>query len=181
MVQYVSLLRGINVGGHRKIRMAELAELYTAEGCEEVSTYIQSGNVVFNGDGDGDALETRLMAAIKRHFKFDVRVMVRTREEWRAVLDGNPFNDVDEERFNQLVVTFLAEPPADEGLDALATVELEGERYRVSGREIYVHCDMGYGQSAIPNGAIEKLTKVAATTRNWRTVLKLADMLGQQS
>ena len=178
MERYVSLLRGINVGRHRKIRMADLAELYAAEGCGDVATYIQSGNVVFSGGGDGAGLERSLMAAIKRRFNLDVRVMVRTRAEWRAVLDGNPFGDVGEERFKQLVVTFLAEPPDDSGLDALAAIDLDSERYRVSGREIYIHCDLGYGQSAIPNGAIEKLMGVAATTRNWRTVIKLGDMLG---
>ncbi|HKJ01227.1 MAG TPA: DUF1697 domain-containing protein, partial [Longimicrobiales bacterium] len=118
---YISLLRGINVGGHKKIRMAELRALYSSLGFDPVRSYIQSGNVVFRGGrGGGPALSRKIEKAIADHFGFAVPVILRTAAEMAVVVEKNPFLAEGADP-TKLHVTFLAEAASDEALADFAS------------------------------------------------------------
>ena len=181
MGRAVSLLRGINVGGHRKVPMADLAQLYGELGFADVKTYIQSGNVVFDDCGLAqDEAERRLDAGIEGRYGFKVGVMLRSAAEWGEVLARNPYLEgkgEDQDFARQLVVTFLSEPPSPERVDAAKDVDSGEDEFAVVGRDVYVNCVGGYGVTGLSNGFFEKQLGVRATTRNWRTVGRIAELL----
>jgi len=167
---HISLLRGVNVGGNKKIRMAELKALYASLGFGGVTTYVQSGNVVFNVESaDPAALATRIEAAIAARFAFDVTVLLRTPDELRHILDNNPFLTPDVNP-SQLHVLFLARPSTNETIDALMVPATHGERWQLAGRELYIHYPNGSGRSKVTAAYFERTLGVAITARNWNTV-----------
>jgi uncharacterized protein (DUF1697 family) len=171
MQTYISLLRGINVSGQKKVRMEELKALYVSLGYERVTTYIQSGNVVFAAPGK--QRRSRLETAIRERFGFEVPVVLRSDAELEAILAANPFlarHGIDESRLH---VVFLQEAPSDSALERLADMPIGEDEYRVNGSEIYLHCPNGYGRSKLSNSALEKKLGLMATTRNWKTVNQL--------
>lgn len=171
METYISLLRGINVSGQKKIRMEELKALYESLGYERVTTYIQSGNVVFAAQGK--ELPSHIETAIRERFGFEVPVILRRDTEMEAILAANPFltrHDIDESRLH---VVFLQEAPSDFALERLSEMQTGEDEFRVNGSEIYLHCPNGYGRSKLSNSALEKKLGVMATTRNWKTVNQL--------
>jgi len=172
MPPLISLLRGINVSGHNMIKMAELKALYESLGFKNVTTYIQSGNVVFETDQDRpDKLEASIERAIEKKYGFPVTVIVREPAELRRIISGNPFlasKNVDEIR---LYVTFLRSKPPAALLKSIQTVAAKSpDEYAINGREIYLHCPNGYGKTMLSNTFFEKQLKIVATTRNWKTV-----------
>ncbi len=176
MPTYVSLLRGINVSGRNRIAMADLRALYEAHGHHDVTTYVQSGNVISRSSARTSVAVARAMRrAIADDFGLDVTVLVRTPAELYRLLEGNPFlghgNDV-----TKLHVTFLAEPAAATRVKALDGDAFAPDRFAVHGREVYVHCPGGYGRTRIDNTFFERKLGVAATTRNWKTVTQLAEL-----
>jgi uncharacterized protein (DUF1697 family) len=172
--RFVALLRGVNVGG-RTLPMQQLRDLVTSLGHTDVATYIQSGNVLFgSGRGDRDAIAGEIRAAIKATVGHEVTVVLRTPAELERVIAANPFADRGETR--SLHVTFLADPPAAETLERLDAAERVADEYHVTDLEIYVWCLTGYGRTVLTNEFFERRLKVAATTRNWRTVTTLAQM-----
>ncbi len=178
MARYVSMLRGINVGGQRTVKMEDLKELYASLGFEHPRTYLQSGNVVFDGpDGDAAALERNISANIGKTLGLDATVIVRTADELRAVIDSMPFSGRNTEKLH---VTFLSEKPAEFPLVKVERAKDSSEECVVCGREIYLFCPNGYGRTRLSNGFFERALKVSATTRNWRTVNSLASMASQQ-
>lgn len=172
---YIALLRGINVSGHKKIKMSELKTMFEMLGCSNVQTYIQSGNVVFESENPKE-LESKISAKIQEVFGFEVSVLCRTAEEMEAVITRNPYAETTGFEAEKLYVTFLQETPSEEKLTALQTLTFEPEIYSVSGREIYVYCTNGYGKTKLDNSIFERKLKVKATTRNWRTINKLIEM-----
>ena len=172
MPTYVALLRGINLGARNKVAMADLRDLFEAIGAEDVTTHVQSGNVVFRGTSRSAAkLERALEQQIKADLGLDVAVLVRTSAQLAALVTGNPFDDP-----GNTHVTFLAEKPAAARVRQLDPARSPGDGFRVVGREVYLHCPNGYGRSKFSNAYFEKQLGVAATTRNWRTVAKLAEL-----
>jgi uncharacterized protein (DUF1697 family) len=175
---FVALLRGINVGGNRIIKMADLRDMFAAAGARDVETYIQSGNVVF---GHAARSTAKLAADLERQLAadagFPVSVVLRTAAELAGVVAANPFGKADVELLH---VSFLATAlPAD----ALAAVDAKAfapERYAVAAREVYLHLPGGMGRSKLV-GAVMKVKAMApATARNWRTVLTLNEMAGKR-
>jgi len=174
MVTIISMLRGINVGGHNKILMNDLKDLYSSLGFQNVRTYIQSGNVVFNfPDIERSDLERMIVDAIKKRFDLDIDVINRTSEEIRSVLNNKPISCEDE---SKLYVTFLREKVEDLDLLELEKVKGTREEFHLSGSEIYLMYPDGIGRTKLNNSYIERKLKVQATTRNWRTVKKLNEM-----
>lgn len=176
MTTYVALLRGINVSGKNLIKMAALRALVESLGYERVQTYIQSGNIVFDSPTRSttkvvDALAT----AIAREFALDVQVLARTNTELSALLMVNPLTrpDVDTAKLH---VTFLASSPAAETAQSIDEVDTTPDEFAIVGREVFVHCPNGYGNTKLNNTFFEKKLGVAATTRNWRTVQTLASL-----
>lgn len=176
MNTYVALVRGLNVGGRAKLRMDELRALFAALGHADVTTYIQSGNVVFKSPVDRPSeLAHGVEERIAGDLALPVTVLVRTRDELAQVVRGNPFLDRRAD-VAKLHVTFLAAVP-----DAVPVRELNGQRFdrdelRVVGREVYLHCPDGYGRTKLSNTFLERRLGVAATTRNWKTVTTLLEL-----
>ena len=151
MAVAISLLRGVNVGGHHKIKMEELRELYESLGLRHAQTYVQSGNVVFRTDArDFTRLSKRIADAIEQRFAFRPGVILRTAADLRAVIAANPFasrRDLDPSR---LLVQFLAsEPPAD-ARERILRIESEPEELRMEGRELYIYYPSGMARPKVP-------------------------------
>ena len=176
---YIALLRGINVSGHKKIKMPDLKAMFETLGFTNVRTYIQSGNVVFESNA-AEELESKISTKIQEQFGFEVSVICRTAEEMEQVITRNPYAEMVGFEAEKLYVTFLQQTPSEEKLEALKAFTFEPEMYTVSGREIYVYCFNGYGNTKLNNTFFEKKLKVSATTRNWRTVNELV-RLGSSS
>lgn len=152
--------------------MEQLRGCYGSLEFERVRTYIQSGNVVFDGRGtDNTAMASKIKAGIKKRFGLDVHVIIRTREEMLSIIKNSPFSGLEE---SKLHVTFLSEKPEDAPWKEIVMVKDKAEKFSVSGREVYLFCPNGYGRSKLSNQFIEKKLGVYATTRNWRTVNALS-------
>ena len=169
MTTYIAFLRGINVGAHNRMKMDDLRALFESIGYEDVRTYIQSGNVVFETAGtDEGALREEIHDAIAEEFGYDVSVMIRTREELATVVAGQPF-DVPGEDGIRHYVTFLHEEPTDEQVDALLDAGNDAESFAVNGRAVYSELD----KDALGDGRFTDAGKplgVETTRRNWDVV-----------
>jgi uncharacterized protein (DUF1697 family) len=177
MARQIALLRGINVGGHRKVPMARLRELMDELGYEDVATYVQSGNVVFTGpDRPAADVERDLEKQLEATFGFDVSVVVRTRDELAAVVAANPLGDVADEPKHHFVLflgTAIDPSSAVEGVDAAA---LAPEAFHVGPREVHLWCPDGVRNSRVLKTFSEKRLGAVATSRNWRTVEQLLEL-----
>ena len=170
---YVALLRGINVGGKAMVPMADLREVCTAVGCEDVVTYIQSGNVVLRSSLRPPKLQAALAAAIAERFGFEPAVMIRTAEELAAVVDRNPFAGADEKKLH---VGFLDAAPVATTAECLGAIDCAPEELSAVGRELYLHLPNGMGRAALPVKMERCLRPAPVTVRNWRTVTKLIEL-----
>jgi uncharacterized protein (DUF1697 family) len=177
MTNHIVMLRGINVSGHKPVKMERLRSSLTALGFADVQTYIQSGNIVFAAPPDSAA---RLIAKIEQKiladFGFAVPVFLRTAKEMEKIAKQNPFLKVPEIDPTKLHVTFLAGDPPKTALGPLEPLAAPGEQLSVIGREIYLYCPHGYGDTKLSNATIERKLSVGATTRNWKTVNTLLAM-----
>jgi uncharacterized protein (DUF1697 family) len=174
--RFVALLRGVNVGG-RSVPMGELRDLFAALGHTDIRTYIQTGNVLFGSTrGDTVALADEIRGAIEAEIGHRVSVVLRTPSELGRVLGANPYATRGDTA--PLYVTFLDGMP-----DAAACARLDAavgspDEFTVRGREVYVWCPTGYGRTVLSNEFFERRLKLAATTRNWRTLTKLTELSG---
>jgi uncharacterized protein (DUF1697 family) len=176
MGRMVALLRAVNVGG-RKLPMAELRALCATLGWSDVATYIQSGNVVFDADGAPDAIEGALAAAIARAYGFDAPVIVRTAAQWSHYPAGNPFKDAARDTPNYLLMLLSKQAPAAGAVDAIQARAAAGETVRRAGDAIWIHFPEGSGTSKLTPSLIDRAMGSPATSRNYRTVTKLEEML----
>ncbi|MCX6575154.1 MAG: DUF1697 domain-containing protein [Candidatus Aminicenantes bacterium] len=174
MNAFISMLRGINVGGQKKIRMAELTNLYESLDLVNVKTYVQSGNVVFDSTkSDASKLANLIEAHIERLFGFSVSIFIRDTNDFQRIIDSNPFLNKRSEDSAKLYVTFLYRPPSEAKLGSLGIPNNEGDEFFVGGKEIYIFCPNGYGRTKFSNTFFEKKLSVPATTRNWNSVMAL--------
>lgn len=175
---YIAILRGINVSGQKLIKMQELKAHLEEAGLENVRTYIQSGNIVFNYRKISvDKLESLIKGMIGKAFGFDVPVIVKTAKELIEIAQSNPFINKRKEDIGKLHVTLLATEPGKELLDKFSAPSGIPDEFTISGKAIYLLCPNGYGQTKLTNNFFESRLKVTATTRNWKTVLKLVEMV----
>jgi uncharacterized protein (DUF1697 family) len=174
---YISLLRGINVGGNKSIKMDKLRTSLEALGLEEVKTYIQSGNVVFEAAKlSPAALSARIEASILKTFGFQVSVITRTFDEMKKTIVGNPFlkqPGIDKEKLH---VAFLSEAPAPAALKKLAELTLAPDQSRCLGKELYLYFPNGVSGSSLWKHPLDRVLSVVTTTRNWKTVNTLHQM-----
>lgn len=178
MARYAALLRGINLGSRNKIRMPDLVRLVEGLGHEDVATHVQSGNVVFTAPPTpGERLEKELHDGIAGELGLDIAVLVRSGPELAALVEGCPYTGRQDDP-TKLHVTFLGSEPAADKVTGLAAPAGETAEFTVSGRDVYLHCPDGYGRTKLSNAFLERKLGVAATTRNWRTVLALRDLTG---
>jgi uncharacterized protein (DUF1697 family) len=172
---YAALLRGVNLGAHNRIRMPELRALVESLGCTDVSTYLQSGNVVFRSDRAAGALAKSIEQGIGSEIGLDVTVVIRSRRQLEQLVADNPLGRP-RAKENTLYVTFLAEKPDRQRVRQLAEESFAPERFEFVGQDIYLFFPNGYGRSKLNNALLERRLGVAATTRNWRTVTALAEL-----
>jgi uncharacterized protein (DUF1697 family) len=175
MGRRIVLLRGINVGANKRVPMAELRELLTGAGSEDVQTYVQSGNVVLSSDSLPAELEARTEQLIAERFGFEVPVVSRTRDELAAVVERNPLRDLaqDPKRYQ---VSFLSAELDDALARELAAVAAGDERLVADGRELYAWHPDGVGRSKLATRLAGNALGVKATARNWTTVTTLLSM-----
>jgi uncharacterized protein (DUF1697 family) len=178
MTCFIALLRGINVGGNRKIPMAELRELCGELGFEDVQSYIQSGNLVFTASGKADAVEARLEKAIEKRFGFAVDVIVRTAAQWPAYVKGNPLPEASEKEPQLVHLALSKSPPKKDAVAALRERATTGERIEAAGEAIWIHFAGGVARSKLSPTVFDRLVGSPVTARNWRTVQKLAELAG---
>jgi uncharacterized protein (DUF1697 family) len=172
---YIALFRGINVVGSHLLSMKELKLVLEKDGCVDVQTYIQSGNVIFRSTiSDAGRLAKRVTAAVSRSHDFEPRVVVLTRGELESAAAGNPFPEAGENP-KSLHLFFLAELPKRPDLKSFEALRVKTERFELKGRIFYLHTPDGFGMSKLARRA-ERLLGVEATARNWRTVTRLLQM-----
>ncbi|MDO8212938.1 DUF1697 domain-containing protein [Conexibacter sp. CPCC 206217] len=172
----IALLRGINVGGNKKVPMADLRALMERLGFSDVKTYVQSGNVVFSGPRRAARTIAReIEAGIVEQFGFEVLITIRTRDELAAVVAANPLGEVATVDKRHHVV-FLSAAPDPAVVAEIDEVAHEPERFELIGRELYVWTPEGITDSPLFKALSEKRLGVRATARNWRTVAKLLEM-----
>jgi uncharacterized protein (DUF1697 family) len=182
MTAIVSLLRGINVGGHNKIKMTELVDLYRSLHLAKPQTHIQSGNVIFGAtEKHLEALARRIAGAIETKFQVKSEVILRTVTELEAVIARNPFAGRTDVEPAKLAVFFLSGDPAAEAPASLEKFSSAPEEFHLDRRHLYAYFPNGMGQSTIPQAKIERALKVPATARNWNTVRKLYELASQWS
>jgi uncharacterized protein (DUF1697 family) len=176
MVPVISMLRGVNVGGHNKIKMETLREAYESLGLRDVQTYVQSGNVVFTtNERNLAALGRRIEETLERKFGFRPGVVLRTAQEMQDVIERNPFAGRQEIEPAKLQVTFLGANPGAEMRDAVLQIKPDPEELLLDGRELYIYFPNGMGRSKLV-AVLDKALKKSGTTRNWNTVTKLLEL-----
>ena len=155
--------------------MADLKSLCEKLGLKNVATYIQSGNLIFVSGKQNSELESMLEKGILETFGFDVPVIVRSSKELEASIDDNPFYDKNAD-INSLHLTFLKEKPTKENEEKALTFNYEPDKFKIQDKYVYILCEGKYHQSKLTNNFFEKKLDTGATTRNWKTVLKLSDL-----
>jgi uncharacterized protein (DUF1697 family) len=170
----ISMLRGVNVGGHHKIKMDELRALFVSLKLDDPRTLVQSGNIVFRTkEKNLPGLAKKIQAAIERKFGFAPEVVLRTPKELRAAIEASPFAASRGLEPGKVHVTFLSGNPGPDAGATLESLKKHPEELHLIGRELYIYFPNGAGQSKLPWSSVEKLMKTSGTARNWNTVNKL--------
>lgn len=173
-MKYIVLLRGINVGGQKSIKMIDLKNIFESIGFKNVKTYLQSGNVIFDFDStDTMELANQIEKKISEVFGFFVKVIIRTDEELRDIANNNPFLKEPNVELDKLYVTFMLDIPETSAVLSLDVKKEENEKFIIISTEVYVYCPNGYGRTKLNNNMFEKKLKTVATTRNWKTINNL--------
>jgi uncharacterized protein (DUF1697 family) len=173
MTIYVALFRGINVGGKHILPMQDLRELLAELGCEDIQTYIQSGNAVFSS-ADPISLSAKITSTIEERFGFAPQVLLLTVERLAAIASENPYPEAEATpKFFHL--WFLTEKAGNPDIDAMNSIKAENERFTLTDDALYLHAPDGIGRSRLA-AKIDRHLGVSTTARNWRTVMKLLDL-----
>ncbi|MBB6459795.1 DUF1697 domain-containing protein [Flammeovirga kamogawensis] len=177
-MNFLAILRGINVGGKRKILMKDLKELFEVNGCTNIITYIQSGNILFSSSGEKDTiqLENLIEKEILARFGFNVPAIVLPVPEVAIAIKENPFYN-DESDISQLHLTVLRSEPDKSLISEIKEKDFNGDSFEITGRKVFIKCKGKYSQSKLTNQLFENKLKVIATTRNWKTVLKIQQLI----
>lgn len=176
MNTYIALFRGINVGGHNRLLMQDLRDLFNELGYQKVDTYIQTGNVVFQAEEkDKQNMSEKISSAVEEHHGFKPKVLVLELAEMQEAVEANPFTEAESEP-KSLHLNFLVAKPTDPDLESLENYKKESERFELKGNVFYLHAPEGIGRSKLAEKT-EKLIGVSMTGRNWRTVQKIMKMV----
>jgi uncharacterized protein (DUF1697 family) len=170
----ISMLRGVNLGPHNRIKMDALRALYESLSLQDARTYVQSGNVIFRTkEKNTKKLAIKIQDAIEKTFKFRPVVILRTTQELRQAIDATPFESRRNLNPGKILVTFLADEPSRDAPAALASLKGYPEEIHLKGRELYIYFPDGAGRSKLPWSKVEKLFKVTGTARNWNSVMAM--------
>ena len=180
MPTYISMLRGINILGRKRVEMSRLREMFETMGFEKVQTYINSGNVVFKtGRNTTSALSKRIEERMVAEFGFSALVITRTAAELGRAIEGNPFAKESRSEPSKVFIGFMAQAPKADAVAKVKARAAKTEQAHCCGREIYVYYVGGMGQAKLlTHGVLERVLAVSTTMRNWNTVSKLYEMAG---
>lgn len=171
---FISLLRGINVGGNKKINMAELRRLYESLGLRGAQTLLQTGNVGFETDiTDRAILAAHIEKGIEDAYGFHSDIIIRTVDELLAAIDAHPFSEDQLANPQKIALMFLLDEPEQDAIDKLKSNYSGPEEMVFNGKEAYLYYPDGMGRSKLTNTLIEKTLKTSGTMRNWNTTNKL--------
>jgi uncharacterized protein (DUF1697 family) len=177
MNTYIAILRGINVGGKRMIKMDALKQLFASFGFSNIETYIQSGNVFFQCKKTSEEkLAATIAKEIENVFAFDVPTIVKNVDDLKQIITNNPFTKDKKKQTEFFHVTFLATTPTKENLDSIAKLTFGDDDFAIIDKAVYLHCPNSYSNSKLTNGFFENKLKVIATTRNWKTCNELVNI-----
>ncbi|HWN08694.1 MAG TPA: DUF1697 domain-containing protein [Pyrinomonadaceae bacterium] len=179
MITYVALLRGINVGGNKLIKMADLREVFESSGFKSVRTYIQSGNVIFETrDSDADKVVRKIEKAIYQSLGHEVTVILRTVAELKNLVEGDHFKHIESEEDVMRFVTFMSAEPLRAPRLPFVIPKENAEILVIRNRTAFLACRRKpNGMFSFPNAFFEKEFGVSATTRNWNTVNKILELV----
>jgi uncharacterized protein (DUF1697 family) len=170
----IAMLRGVNVGGHNKIKMETLRALCVSLKLEDPRTYVQSGNVIFRTkEKNLPALGKKIQAAIERTLEFRPEIIFRTTDELRQAIANTPFPANRGLEPGKILITFLSGEPTKEARAMLQTLKAHPEELHLKGRELYIYFPNGAGTSKLPWSTVAKLLKTEGTARNWNSVTKM--------
>jgi len=174
MIRYVAFLRAVNVGG-RVVKMDELKKMFAIPGFKNISTYIQSGNVIFDCvEDDKSVLVKKIETKLLKSLDYEVKVFLKTIPDIADIVKKNPFKEITEDM--RLHVSFLSAKPDKEKVELIIPMQNENEQFRIINTEVYLLVKKGgYGNSTFSNNFFEKKLKLQATTRNWATVNKMLE------
>jgi uncharacterized protein (DUF1697 family) len=177
MTVIVSMMRGMNLGPHNRVKMVELCALYEKLKLRDAQSYVQSGNVIFRTEEkDLGALAKRIEAEIEKRFGFRTPVILRTTAELREAIAKNPFAKRREIEPSKLLVTFLDREPGKEIREQVLKMETAPEELRMDGREVYIYFPNGMARPKMKWAAVERVLKTQWTGRNWNSVQKILAM-----
>ncbi len=177
MGKYIAFLRGINVSGQKKVPMAELRTVLYNGGLTDVKTYIQSGNVVFEGgEFPKKEMEVSIGTLIEEHFGFIVPVLVKSVMDLDQILRNNPYDNLESLESNKVYFVLLFQSPDQEKVSSFKEEHYPNEAWELVGDCIYLKCIKGYGNAKLNNNLIERKLGLIATTRNYRTMKKLCEL-----
>ncbi len=180
MPMVISFLRGINVGGHKKIKMADLRGLYAALGLADARTILQSGNAIFRTEETDHArLQAKIEAGIRDQFGFDVAVILRGSAQFRAIIARRPFTEAQQREAKKIAVVFLGGCPRQEDLDKLRANNPGREIIHGVGSELFVFYSDGQARSKLDNSRIERALRLQSSARNWNTCHRLLKLLDE--
>ena len=173
MKAHIALLGGINVGGHKKVPMLELRDLLTKAGFQNVQTYIQSGNVVFQSSIEISELEKIIQKSIYNHFGFEVSVIIKTNKQLQVILDNYPLS---EEKKEKSYFIMLNKIPDSNLVNEVDKIAYENEEIIIKNDCIYFCCSTGYGRTKFNMNTYERKLNVVGTSRNYKTMVKLLSL-----
>jgi uncharacterized protein (DUF1697 family) len=170
----ISMLRGVNLGPHNRIKMDALRALYQTLKFEDPRSYVQSGNIIFRTKvKNTPQLASKIKDAIEKKFGCRTEVILRTTDELRKAISASPFAKRPNLEPGKILVTFLAGPPAPGSETSLAAFDSYPEEVHLNGRELYIYFPDGAGKSKLPWSKVEKFLKVTGTARNWNSVTNM--------
>lgn len=170
MNTFIALLRGINVGGHKKLPKAEQLEILEKLGFKNPQVYIHTGNWVFESNENEAALSIKISEAIHKQYDWEVPVIVFLAKQFQSIFDNCPF---DEDKRMQSYYTLLASTPSEEKRTELKALQYANEEFYITQRCIYTFYKQGAGKAKLTNNVMERKLKVSATSRNYKTMLKI--------
>jgi uncharacterized protein (DUF1697 family) len=177
MPAIISMLRGVNVGGHNKIKMDALRALYESLKLQSPQTYVQSGNVIFfSPEKNLLRLSQRIQDGIHGKFGFRPEVVLRTSAELRNVIANNPFANRRGLDPSKLLIHFLASDPGQQARAAILEIDTRGEELHIHGNELYIYFNNGIGKTKLSWPLIDKTLKISSTGRNWNSVTKMLEI-----
>ena len=173
MKTYIALLKGINVGGHKKVPMAELRDVLSKSGFQNVQTYIQSGNVILKSKDEANKIEEKVSNLISAHFGFEVSVIVKTNAELQLIFESCPFENG--KKIKSYFIMLNKRPDA-KMIDEVNKISYDTEEIIIKNNCLYFYCSKGYGQSKFNMNTYERKLNVIGTSRNYNTMVKLLSL-----